>query len=122
MLVEILDQRARRHTAPRVGDQLFDFVRLDGREPNQDRGIAVVVIFGEELLVVDGEQRLFLGFVGDANGDDGRIGNARLLRLEALEPDPDDPFSLPRSKTENAKRSFDSTVSGSDNGIRRTSS
>src|SRR4249920_249180 len=50
--------------------------------------------FGEELLGIGGEERLLLCSIRDAYGDDVGTGHARLLRLEAFVPDPEDPLLL----------------------------
>jgi hypothetical protein len=52
------------------------------------------VRLSEEDFAVRREEHLLVQIVGDAHRDHVRIGNTSLLRVDSLEPDPDELFSV----------------------------
>src|SRR5215470_3919898 len=88
--VESVDERTRGLTAPGGGDELSQFLDVDRSQSNQDCWEAVVVRLGKEFLLVGCEEHVLLEEVTDAHSQHARVGNAGLLRRDALEPDPDE--------------------------------
>src|SRR5438132_2897604 len=89
-----LNQRPRRLTTPGVNEELFELVKVDQGESDEDGREAVVVRLGEELLLVECEQRLLVELAGDADRHHVGPRNFRLLRLDALIPRPNEPLLL----------------------------
>src|SRR5438132_3219414 len=89
-----LNQRPRRLTTPGINDELFELVKVDQGESDEDGREAVVVRLGEELLRVECEQRLLVELAGDADRHHVGPRNFRLLRLDALIPRPNEPLLL----------------------------
>src|SRR5262245_22286679 len=87
---ESVDERTWGLTAPGGGDELSQLLDVDRRQANQDCWEAVVVRFGKEFLLVGREEHVLLEQVADAHSQHARVGNAGLLRRNALEPDPDE--------------------------------
>src|SRR5262249_15746397 len=92
--VEGLPELTRRLVPPRVRDQLVQLAGVYRREPDEHRGKALVVRLREELVLVRAEEDVLLDLVADADREDGGVRDARLLRMDALRPDPGEPFLL----------------------------
>src|SRR5215207_1069365 len=64
--VELFDQGLGGLDAPRVGEEFAESFGVDGGEADQDRGVAVVVVLGQELVRVRDEEFLLGSVAGDA--------------------------------------------------------
>ena len=87
--------RTRRLTSPGLGDEHLEICDGHGLEPNEHGREADIMRLGEEFFGVSGEHRLPLAQVGDADGDHAGVGDAWLLRVDTLLPQPDEAFELP---------------------------
>ena len=115
------DEGLRRQASPCITEELAQIGRRDLVEANEDRGEAVVVGLGEELVGVGGEERRLFFLVANADGEDGGLGtrglsgSTRSFQTQAM------PFGLGVLSTANPKCVESSRVPGRARAMRRTS-
>src|SRR6266566_418819 len=91
---EVLHEPGRRDTPPGGRDERLQFLGVDRGQAHQDRREAVVVRLGEEFLLVQPEHQVLLEQIRHPDGEHLGVGNAGLLWIDALQPDPGESLLL----------------------------
>src|ERR1700716_1045851 len=93
--LDALSEIRRGLTPPRLRDKHLEICH-GYRTPSYQHGWeALVMRFSKKLLLVSGQQRILLPFVGYAHSDHTGVWNARFLWNNPLHPDPDEALELP---------------------------